>query len=301
MRLSIPAIIILASVCLQAQTPPAATPDWTTVKDLPMVDFTGLTAQQKSAAIKSMHVENCICGCNMKVAQCRVLDPKCGDSKALAGMVVGGIKQGKSADQIHDVLINSPIVKARAAANQILSDPVKINTKGSPFKGPEKARITVVEFSDFQCPYCSRAVAQVDAVLRAYPNDIKLVFRQYPLEIHSEARLAAEASLAANEQGKFWPMHDKLFENFRQLSRDNIFTWAKQIGLDMEKFKVDLQSGRFRTVVDKDVVDGVEAGVQGTPTFFINGQRYNGPLDLNTLKPILDAELKKQGTAGVGR
>ena len=69
----------------------------------------------------------------------------------------------------------------------------------------------------------------------------------------------------------------------------------------MEKFKVDLQSGRFRTVVDKDVVDGVEAGVQGTPTFFINGQRYNGPLDLNTLKPILDAELKKQGTAAAGR
>jgi protein-disulfide isomerase len=293
MRLSISALLILTAVCLQAQTPPAAAPDWTTVKDLPMVDFTGLTAQQKTASIKSMHVENCICGCNMKVAQCRVLDPKCGDSKMLAGLVVGGVKQGKTADQIHELLINSPMAKARASENKVLSDPVKITTKGSPSKGPERARITVVEFSDFQCPYCSRAVAQVDAILRAYPNDIKLVFRQFPLEIHSEARMAAEASLAANEQGKFWQMHDKLFENFRQLSRDNIFAWAKQIGLDMEEFKVDLQSGKFRPVVDKDVADGVDAGVQGTPTFFINGQRYNSSLDLNTLKPILDAELKK--------
>src|SRR5437879_8663300 len=128
MRLSIPALILVAAVCQQAQTPTAGAPDWTTVKDLPMVDFTGLTAQQKNAAIKSMHVENCVCGCNMKVAQCRVLDPKCGDSKALAAMVVGGIKQGKTADQVHELLINSPMAKARASENKILGDPVKITT-----------------------------------------------------------------------------------------------------------------------------------------------------------------------------
>ena len=293
MRYPLSTILILAASCLWAQKPPVAVPDWAAATTLPQVDFTGLTAKQKTAALKSLHVENCICGCNMKLAQCRVLDPACGDSKTLSGMVVEGVKGGKTADQIHDLLINSGFTKARAAANKILSDPVKIAINGSPFQGPEKAKITLVEFSDFQCPYCSRAIAEVENILRAYPKDIKLVFKQFPLEIHSEAQLAAEASLAANAQGKFWPMHDKLFANFRKLSRDNIFLWAKESGIDMEKFKVDLQSGKFRPAVEKDVKDGFEAGVQGTPTFFINGQRYSGLLDLNSVKAILDAELKK--------
>jgi protein-disulfide isomerase len=299
MRLKIGAVLILAASCLWAQTPQAAAPkqaappNWAAATDLPQVDFSGLTPKQKTASLKSMHVENCVCGCNMKVAQCRVLDPACGDSKAFAAMVVDGVKAGKTADQIHDVLINSGIAKARASANKILSDPVKMVIAGAPSQGPEKAKITLVEFSDFQCPYCSRAIGEIETILRAYPKDIRLVFKQFPLEIHSEAQLAAEASLAANAQGKFWPMHDKMFANFRKLSRDNIFLWAKEAGLDMEKFKVDLQSGKFRPVVEKDVKDGFEAGVQGTPTFFINGQRYNGLLDLASVKGILDAELKK--------
>ncbi|MEO8125487.1 MAG: thioredoxin domain-containing protein [Bryobacteraceae bacterium] len=293
MRYLLSTTFVLAAASLWAQQPPAEAPNWAAATTLPAVDFTGLTPKQKAAALKSLHVENCICGCNMKLAQCRVLDPACGDSKTLAGMVVQGVKGGMTPDQIHESLINSGYAKARAASNKVLSDPVKIATNGSPFQGPERAKITLVEFSDFQCPYCSRAIAEVENILKAYPKDIKLVFKQFPLEIHSEAQMAAEASLAANAQGKFWPMHDKLFANFRKLSRDNIFLWAKESGLEMEKFKADLQSGKFRPVVEKDVKDGFEAGVQGTPTFFINGQRYNGLLDLASVKSILDAELKK--------
>ena len=293
MRYSLSTILVLAAAPLWAQQPPAEAPNWSAATTLPSVDFTGLTPKQKTAALKSLHVENCVCGCNMKLAQCRVMDPACTDSKALSGMVVQGVKNSLTPDQIHESLINSGYARARAAANKILSDPVKIATNGSPFQGPERAKITLVEFSDFQCPYCSRAIAEVENILRAYPKDIKLVFKQFPLEIHSEAQMAAEASLAANAQGKFWPMHDKLFANFRKLSRDNIFLWAKESGLDMEKFKVDLQSGKYRPVVEKDVKDGFEAGVQGTPTFFINGQRYNGLLDLASVKGILDTELKK--------
>jgi len=293
MRYSLSTILVLAAAPLWAQQPPAEAPNWSAATTLPSVDFTGLTPKQKATALKSLHVENCVCGCNMKLAQCRVMDPACTDSKALSGMVVQGVKSSLTPDQIHESLINSGYARARAAANKILSDPVKIATNGSPFQGPERAKITLVEFSDFQCPYCSRAIAEVENILRAYPKDIKLVFKQFPLEIHSEAQMAAEASLAANAQGKFWPMHDKLFANFRKLSRDNIFLWAKESGLDMEKFKVDLQSGKYRPVVEKDVKDGFDAGVQGTPTFFINGQRYNGLLDLASVKGILDAELKK--------
>ena len=131
MRFQLSAVLIFGAVLLQAQAPQAALQtDWVSVTNLPNVDTTGLSAKQKTDALKSMHVENCVCGCNMKVAQCRVLDPACGDSKALASMVVGGVKDGKTADQIHDILINSNLAKARASQNQILSDPVKLAING---------------------------------------------------------------------------------------------------------------------------------------------------------------------------
>src|SRR5215218_5632112 len=159
MRIQLSAAILLAASFVQAQTPPAEAPDWIGVTALPQVDFTGLTLKQKAAALKSLHVENCVCGCNMKLAECRVKDPACGDSKAISAMVLDGVKAGKTADQIHESLINSPLAKARADANKILSDPVKIAINGAPSVGPANAKITIIEFSDFQCPFCSRAIA----------------------------------------------------------------------------------------------------------------------------------------------
>ena len=174
----------------------------------------------------------------------------------------------------------------------MLEDPVAIPVDGSPVKGPVDGRITIVEFSDFECPYCSLAVKEVYTVMAAYPNDMKLIFKQFPLSMHPNAPLAAAASLAAKEQGKFWELHDLMFANFRKISRDNILVWAKQIGLDMERFKNDLASTKYQAVVQKDVADGEAVGVYGTPAFFINGKHYNGPVTLESLKPILDAELK---------
>jgi protein-disulfide isomerase len=110
--------------------------------------------------------------------------------------------------------------------------------------------------------------------------------------MHPHAPLAAAASLAANQQGKFWQMHDALFKNFRKLSRENILALAKEIGLDMDKFTADLDSPKFKAVIEKDLADGETAGVYGTPSFFVNGKHYNGPLALESIKPILDAELK---------
>src|SRR4051795_8409745 len=107
MRLKLSAALLLAASVVLAQPPTAESQDWLTVTNPPQVDFTGLTVKQKAAALKSLHVENCVCGCNMKVAQCRVQDPACGDSKIIAGMIVDGIKANKTADQIHDSLINS--------------------------------------------------------------------------------------------------------------------------------------------------------------------------------------------------
>ena len=153
--------------------------------------------------------------------------------------------------------------------------------------------MTIVEFADFQCPYCRRMVPVLRQLLEKYPRDLRLVYRQLPLtELHPDALHAAEASLCAGEQGKFWEMHNELFAHARQLNRANILVWAKAIGLDMDKFTADLDSKKFAKTIEKDTSDGEAAGVMGTPAFFINGKLFNAPMELAVVKPILDAELK---------
>jgi protein-disulfide isomerase len=163
--------------------------------------------------------------------------------------------------------------------------------------GPATARITLVEFSDFQCPYCSKAVAQINASLKAYPNDLKLIFKQYPLDSHPAAAISAAASLAAHAQGKFWPMHDVMFANRQKLSRQSILGWAKDLGLDMKRFTADLDSEAIRKAVLRDQADGDKAGVEGTPTVFLNGQKYNGDLAPDAIKSVIDGELKRLASA----
>ena len=132
----------------------------------------------------------------------------------------------------------------------------------------------------------------MDAILKAYSNDVRLVYKQYPISTHPNAAMAAAASLAAHAQNKFWPMHDQLFANAHKLSADKIAEIAKTLGLDMARFQSDWKSGKIKSAVDKDLTDGNKVTISGTPTFFINGKRYNGPLEMAVLKPILDAELK---------
>jgi protein-disulfide isomerase len=228
----------------------------------------------------------------MKVAECRVKDPGCAYSRGLAAVTVTAIKAGKSAD--------AAIAESKASkfgtrpTPKLLDDPVPIPTLGSPAMGPANARITLVEFSDFQCPYCSKAVVQINATLKAYPNDVRLIFKQYPLmELHPAAAISAAAALAAHQQGKFWQMHDVMFANRPKLSRQSILAWAKEIGLDMNRFTADLDSDATKKAVLRDQADGDKAGVEGTPTVFINGQRYNGDLAPDAIKPVIENELKR--------
>jgi protein-disulfide isomerase len=175
---------------------------------------------------------------------------------------------------------------------KLLEDPVTIPTAGSPVRGPADAALTIVEFSDFQCPYCSAAVAKLNAVLEAYPDKVKLIFKQFPLEMHSQAALAAAAAIAAHQQGKFWPMHDALFAHRRDLSRVSILAQARSVGLDMKRFEADLGSPETQKTIARDVDDGDRAGVEGTPSIFINGRKYNGALDLPVIRTVIDEQLK---------
>ncbi len=266
--------------------------DWKTAVELPGVSWDGTTPDQKLAALNAIRAFDCTCGCGMKVAQCRIEDPPCGHSTALSAMAVTAAKQGKSEAEIRAVLEQSPLAKQAKQRNRILLDPVEIRTAGAPVKGPAGARVTIVEFSDFQCPYCAVAVTKLNELMQAYPNDVRLVFKQFPLEIHSTAATAAAAALAAHRQGRFWPLHDKMYSEFRHLSRSSILDWARQLGLNQAQFQTDMDSAATQVAIQHDLDDGINAGVQGTPTVFVNGKKYQGSLELEAFRRIIDLELK---------
>jgi protein-disulfide isomerase len=284
----------LAIVCMVSGAALSAQ-DWKTTDKLPGVDFSSLSAAQKTTALKILREHGCSCGCSMKLAECRIMDPSCSYSTGLATAVIDALKHGKS--ETEAIAAADASNWAHVQPPKLLDDPVQIPTVGAPYIGPQNAPVTIVEFSDFQCPYCVAAEPEIASLLKTYASQVRFIFKQFPLETHSQADLAAAAAIAAHKQGKFWVMHDALFANHDDLSRTNIVALAKNSGLDLKKFEDDMDSTEVRETVVRDVQDGNRAGVEGTPTIFINGQRYNGPIVLATLKPILDAELKHKNPA----
>ena len=270
----------------------AGAQDWKASTSLPGVDLAGLTEAQKNTVLKLIRNTDCSCACGMKVAECRVKDPNCYYSRGMASVIAAAIKSGATESGALAAAASSKFGKGPVTDNRVLGDPVQIPTAGSPSIGPPDARITLVEFSDFQCPYCIAAVPEIRSLLKAYPKDIKLIFKQFPLEMHSQAALAAAGALAAYKQGKFWEMHDGLFADRRNLSRAGMLAVAAKLGLDVKRFEVDLDSPEIRQAVVKDMEDGERLGVEGTPTLFIDGKQYRGPITLAAVKPLLETELK---------
>ncbi len=291
MKYMVPAFLCFAllAATLAAQTSPPV--DWKTVTDLPALDASGLSAAERVSLLRILREEGCSCNCKMKIAECRVKDPGCGDSRTLASIAAQELRAKRSPQQVRAALRDSDLARTRRAS--LFGEPVKLSLEGAPSLGPANARITIVEFSDFQCPYCRVAAANVIAVARKFPNDVRLVFKQFPLEPASPAALAAQAALAAHAQGKFWELHDKIFSNPRAVSRAMLLGWGKEIGLDLRRFTTELDSGKYRRQVETEVREGSAAGVTGTPTFFINGRHYRGTIDPETVAPILEEELKK--------
>jgi protein-disulfide isomerase len=164
-----------------------------------------------------------------------------------------------------------------------------------PAKGPASAPITIVEFSDFECPFCSRVVPTLDKVTEEYGDNVRLVFRQFPLDMHPNARKAAEAALCANEQGKFWEMHDLMFEEQRKLQVADLKAKAEVLELDAEKFNQCLDSGEFADEVAADMQAGARAGVSGTPAMFVNGIFISGAVPYEQIAQVIDEELARKG------
>lgn len=180
----------------------------------------------------------------------------------------------------------------QAELEQQFKNPVKIDLTGSPVKGPDNAKVTIVEFSDFQCPYCRRGYETMEQVAKAYPNDVKIVFKHFPLQFHNEAEPASKASWAAQQQGKFWEYHEELFKNQDKLGAEYYVELAKSLKLDVERFKKDMASEAAAKQIKADSEIGQKNGIQGTPGFFVNGVAVKGAYPAEHFKGIIDRWLK---------
>lgn len=172
--------------------------------------------------------------------------------------------------------------------------PVSLSTAGHPSRGDANAPVTIIEFSDYQCPFCARVSPVLQQVEAAYAGKVRRVFRQFPLiAIHKDAKKAAEASLCAAEHGRFWEMHDALFEQPPALDVVSLKQKAQAAGLDAAKFSACLDSGKHSADVEKDLAEGVRAGVNATPAIFINGRPLPGARPFEDFARVIDEELAK--------
>ncbi len=182
---------------------------------------------------------------------------------------------------------------------KVLMEPqrVAVDVTGRPIRGNKDAPVTIVEFSDFQCPFCSRARPAVNKVRETYGDKVRIIFRNFPLQIHPQAGKAGEAAACAGEQGKFWEMHDRLFANQAKLQVPELKEHAAALGLDPEAFGQCLDSGRHGADLQNDVQAGAGYGVTGTPSFFINGRPLVGAQPFESFAQVIDDELERVAPA----
>jgi protein-disulfide isomerase len=209
-------------------------------------------------------------------------------------------------DQIRDYLREQKTAERKIEYFKILRANAKITTylkpppvfradvavNGAPFKGTERAAVTIVKFEDFQCPYCKTVQGTFPELLKRYDGKVRLVHKDLPLDaIHPQARQAAEAARCAGEQGKFWEYHDKLYANSPKAGVEELKSYAKEVGLNAASFDQCFTSGKFRGLVQKDLSEGAQLGLTGTPTFFINGREISGAQPVEAFAAIIDEEL----------
>ena len=190
-------------------------------------------------------------------------------------------------------------LQQRIKVERFLEEPeptrIPVSGEGAFAQGPKDAPVTIIEFSDFQCPYCSRVVGTLKEVARIYPKQVRLAFRDFPIVgLHPKAPKAAEAARCAGDQKKFWEYHDRLFESQAQATIADFKRFAAELKLDGKSFAACLDSGKHAAAVQADVQEGTRLGITGTPTFFINGRLVVGALPLDAFQRIIDRELRRQ-------
>ncbi len=202
--------------------------------------------------------------------------------------------QSYSAKQLFLAGLFGPIVLGILVGGALIIKTSLSQAEGAHIRGNKNAKVKLVEYSDFQCPYCERHYPTIKQILAEYGDKVSFEYKHFPLNnIHPLAQPAAEASECASEQGKFWEYHDKIFENQRTLSQATLTQWAQDLGLNMTKFNSCVQAGTYRTKVQEQAAEGAGMDVEGTPATFVNGQLVSGALPYEAFKQLIDAELAK--------
>ena len=196
--------------------------------------------------------------------------------------------------EVEEGIVEKPAEKVQPTQPVVAAGKVAPVKDTEYVKGDKNAKVTLIEYSDFQCPYCARHASTVDKVMEEYAGKVKLVFRHFPLSFHPEAQKASEATECAGEQGKFWEMHDKVFEANTNKNM-KVETWksaAKELGLNTSQFNTCLDTGKYEDKVKSDFTEGQSVGVKGTPATFINGEMVSGAVPFEKFQEIIDKYLK---------
>ncbi|MEM8607366.1 MAG: thioredoxin domain-containing protein [Myxococcota bacterium] len=239
------------------------------IEDLPQVDTKSLDEFSKGIWRDMVNELLSPCGDPVSVARCVAEGRKCKRCVPAARYVARLVDEGYARDEIRDIY--------RVRYDE--GTKVEISAKGSPLRGSPMAPVTIYEFSDFQCPHCRLAAPYLKQVVDGSNGKVKVVFMQYPLPGHPKAREAAAATIAADKQGKFWEMHDLIFLNQDKLGGVNFDDYAKKLGLDVKRFQADMKSDETEAKIKADRAEGKKAGVDSTPSIYVNDRRFIFPPD----------------------
>ena len=204
------------------------------------------------------------------------------------------IAAGTPEDKVYDVrLAVAPVGKPEdlRPKHAQATDPQKaLVAKWTPLRGPALAKVTIVEYGDFQCPFCARAQETLAALQKEYGNDLRIAYRHNPLPFHAHARELAEVAMAAAEQGKFWEMHDYIYAHQRQLDEQKYEDFAREVGLDLARYRKSMLAHAHSDQLDADIAEAVKVSARGTPTFFVNGRVVTGAQPIEVFRTAIDAE-----------
>ena len=247
------------------------------------VDLSRLTDPQKTSFFQLINSEPSACGKAHSLAVSLRDDASCRDSLSVSQFIADALASGASVSDIKDNL--EPLVDALR--------PREINIQGRPVYGNERAPVTVVVFADFECPHCRQEAPVLRQAIDQFRGKAKLVYKHFPLSGHVRAKAASIATVAAMEQGKFWEMHDIVFENQTALEDADIRKYAQKIGLDMAKFDASYKAKKGQDLVEEDRVEGEKLDIQGTPAVYVNGRYMNTALFGGTITGWIEDALRR--------
>jgi protein-disulfide isomerase len=252
---------------------------------IPGVDTSMLTPREKKEWVG--YVTTLLSPCSdqpVPVAQCVLEKRPCSRCMPAAKLLLKGVRDGLASEQVEKLYHN------RFDADRVKNVPLD----GSPAKGPESAQVVLIEFADFECPFCGREAPVLDKVVEKHAQDIRFVYKFFPISAHPHGESSARAAIAAMAQGKFWEMHDKLFQNQEHLEQADVDGYAKDIGLNLAKFHADMTSAATndRLARDRKLADDLK--IEGTPTIYINGRDFDARQDIDEW---ISQELSTSGSA----